>query len=66
MNHVSRKQLVMVANRLILNKSANARLDRANCCFCNQPIRALDEYKKSGGQEAHVLCVKAILSEIRN
>jgi hypothetical protein len=65
MNQASRKRLVIVANRLILNNSANAGLDRTNCCFCDQPIRALDEYKKSGGQEAHVLCVKPILSEIK-
>jgi hypothetical protein len=64
MNQASRKRLIAMANRLILNSSSSARFDRKNCCFCNQPIRTTDEYKKSGGNEAHAICVKAILREI--
>lgn len=65
MNQASRKRLLRAANRLILNKSSRARFDRENCCFCDQRIRAFDDYKKSGSNEAHVSCVRAILSEIR-
>jgi hypothetical protein len=65
MNQASRRRLVTVANRLILNKSTKARFDRGNCCFCHQTIRFFDEYKKSGNHEAHALCVRAILSEIK-
>ena len=65
MSNASRKRLILTANRLSMNETTKARVARGNCCFCVQPIHALDEYKKSGRTEAHALCVKAILTEIR-
>lgn len=65
MSKAIRKRLIAIANRLSLNKSSKARVDRENCCFCKQPIQVSDEYKKSGCNEAHAICVRAILSEIK-
>ena len=65
MSNASRKRLILTANRLSMNETTKARVARGNCCLCVQPIHALDEYKKSGRTEAHALCVKAILTEIR-
>jgi tRNA U54 and U55 pseudouridine synthase Pus10 len=65
MNKATRKRLITAANRLSLNKSSKARSDRENCCFCSQPIRVFDEYKRSGVREAHAVCVRAILTEIK-
>ena len=61
----SRQRLIAAANRLILNKTITARAERKHCCFCNVPIRALDQYKTSGQNEAHEVCVKAVLNELR-
>jgi hypothetical protein len=65
MSKAIRKRLITIANRLSLNKSSKARVDRENCRFCKQPIRVFDEYKKCGCNEAHAICVSAILSEIK-
>ena len=66
MSKAYRKRLILTANRLSMNERTKARVARGNGCFLRSTYPCARRiYKKSGRTEAHALCVKAILTEIR-